>query len=448
MKNFWNFRRASFNLPAFNHAIIFLLLFTTILLVSQSCNKEPSSIGLNLRDRDDLLGATFTDTTTLIAYSVLEDSLSTTNLVSNYLGYLKDNVFGAVTAGIYTQFIPSENNVDLDGAVLDSIVLTLRYTGGFYGDTLNPFAIKVYRLRDEISSTERYNQKSSIEHYGINLTYESDFRLYPTPTSRARLDTMLEPHVRIRLSDDLGNEFLEKYSQMATANSFKEFFKGLYICAEQYSGNGSLVNFTLTSALSGIQLYYKRGDGTPRRFSFIIRSPDAVRFNTYHHDHELGALNFVNQVVHKDTMLGKETLYVQAMGGVKTKITFPNLKALKDKRMVINKAELIITNIGEDLHLYPPPTRLTIYGVNAAGTNVFIRDDGTSYFGGNYDATKKEYRFRITRHVQDIILRDLQPSIYLVVAGAAANPNRLILNGTHPNNGTSRLRLEIYYTEY
>ncbi|MCL2290176.1 MAG: DUF4270 domain-containing protein [Bacteroidetes bacterium] len=449
MKNFWNSRRENFNLRLLNY-VPFLLL-CTILSVSQSCQKEPSSIGLNLKDRDDLLNAIFTDTATLIAYSVLEDTLNTTNLVHNFLGHIKDPIFGTTTAGIYTQLIPSGSNVNFGEAPqLDSIVLTLRYTGGFYGDTANPFTIRVYELTEPILSTTTYNQHSSLAHNGNNLTYNSDFQLKPTPNTRVRLDTVAEAHVRIRLSDDLGHNFLQSASLMATADAFKNFFKGLYICAEPSQGNGSLVNFTLTNALSGIQLYYK-DNGTARRFSFIVRSQEVDRFSVYEHNYEIGNSDFVNQVLRNNTLLGEKILYAQSMGGVKTKITFPHLKALKDKNIAVNKAELVITNIGESLHLYPPPARLGISGINSAGINVIIPDEltGEAYFGGSYDAAKGEYRFRVTRYINEIIQRDnFQPSIYLVVRGAAANANRLLLSGTHPGGTSPRLRLEIYYTEY
>jgi hypothetical protein len=387
---------------------------------------------------------------TLTTYSVLEDTLNTTNLIFNYLGHLKDPIFGATTAGIYTQFIPSGNQVNFgESPQLDSIVLTLRYTGGFYGDTTNPFTIRVYELTEPILSTRTYNQNSSLAHKGENLTYNPNFQLYPTPSTRVRLDTLLEAHVRIRLNDDMGNEFLRNASQMTTADVFKNFFRGLYICAEPSRNNGSLVNFTLTNALSGIQLYYK-DNGTARRFSFIIRDPEVTRFSVYEHNYEIGNTDFVNQVLHNNTSLGEKMLYVQSMGGVKTKITFPHIKALKDKNMVVNKAELVITNIGEDLHLYPPPVRLGIYGINSAGVSVVIPDDfNITYFGGSYDAAKGEYRFRITKYINEIIQRDnFQTTIYLVAAGAAANANRLLLSGTHPGEISPRLRLEVYYTEY
>ena len=439
MKNFWNFYRANFNLRSL-HCIILLLLLST-LWISQGCRKEPGSIGLNIIGRN-LLNAVFTDTTTLITYSVLADSLNTTNLRSNYLGYVKDPVFGTTTAGIYAKFIPFRATVDFGTLQeLDSIVLTLRYAGGFYGDTLNPIRIKVYELTEDMSISATYYQNSSITHKYDELTYYPNFRIRPAPNTRVRVDTLLGPHIRIRLKNELGHRFLEDSMAMKS-------FKGLYICAEPFQNNGSLVNFFLDDILSGIQLYYKR-DGVPTRFSLVNNSTNAVRFNTFQHDHTLGSADFVNQVIHKDTLLGKNTLYVQGFGGVKTKIAFPHLKALRDKKMVINKAELVITNIGEDLSMFLPPTRLTLQGVNPSDTLVFLPDDvENTYFGGNYDATTKEYRFRITRYIQDIILRDrFQPYIYLLVRDAPINPHRLVLKGTDTLDA-SRIRLELYYTEH
>jgi len=439
MKNFWNFRRANFNLRPL-HVILLSLLAT--LLVSQGCRKEPSSIGLNIVDRG--LNAVFTDTTTLTAYSVVyadSDTMNTTNLRTNYLGYVKDPVFGSTTACIYAQFIPFNAVVNFGASrKLDSIVLILRYSGGWYGDTLKPIRVKVYELEESLSTSTRYDKNSSAAYSSEEITYYPDVHIRPAPNTRVRVDTLLAPHIRIRLKDTLGNRFLVDSSTMRT-------FKGLYICAESFNDDGSLVNFTLTDALSGIQLYYKN-DNVPTTFKLTVPTT-AVRFNTFKHDHKVGNFDFVNQVINKDTLLGEKVLYAQGFGGIQTKITFPHLKALKEKKMVINKAELVITNIGEDLSVFPPPTRLTIRGVNPSGKFVFLPDDvDATYFGGSYDETKKEYRFRITRYIQDVILRDrFEPYIYLVVRDAPINPHRLLLKGTDTLE-SSRLRLELYYTEY
>jgi hypothetical protein len=200
--------------------------------------------------------------------------------------------------------------------------------------------------------------------------------------------------------------------------------------------------------LSGIQLYYKN-DTVTKRFQFYVKSTETVRVSNYVHDYESGNPHFVNQVVHNDTLLGREMLYVQSMAGVKTKITFPHIKEFKGKNIAINKAELIITNVGESTTLFSPPARLNIFRVDDKGKRYSLSDAGTVYFGGSYDETTKEYRFRITRYIQHIILKDdFQSCIYLVADRASVDPNRLIFNGTHPVDPSARLRLEVYYTEY
>ena len=401
--------------------------------------------------QDDLLNAVLTDTVTLIAYSVEDDTLNTTGLVFNFLGTLKDNVFGTTTASIYTQLAPYGNNVSFgDSPKLDSVVLTLRYTGGFYGDTLNPFTIKVYELKEDISTTTTYYQHHSIEHFDNNLTY-SDFHLYPKPKTKIKVDTLTDAHIRIRLKDELGERFIRDAKDLATDETFLKYFKGLYISAEPFRNDGSLVNFSLTASLSGIQIYYHEKDNDkPKQFSLNIKRT-SIRFNSYKHNYETGSADFVSQVVEKDTLKGKQVLYLQSMGGIKTKITFPYLKTFKERKVVINKAELVITNIGESLDLYPMPAKLGIQAVDLSGKLVTIPDvltGNSNYFGGSYDEKTKEYRFRITRYIQDVIQKNkYQPYIYLVPEGAAAYANRLILKGTDTKE-PSRLRLEIYYTEY
>jgi len=448
MKNFWNSLRVNFSFRRMPHLFPFLL--PLLLLFTQGCKKDITSIGLNLRD--DLLNAAFSDSISLSAYSILEDTLNTTNLVSNYLGFLKDDIFGTTTTGLYTQFLPSSNSVNFgSNPQLDSVVLTLKYSGGFYGDTLNPFTIKVYELTEKIEDSKTYHQTDEISYKTQNLTF-TDFNLYPKPTTKVPADSLLTSHIRIRLTDKFGKNFLDNPKMMNSSDVFKNFFKGLYISAEPLLNKGSLVNFDLNSAISGIQLYYKQ-DTVARRFTLVTNNQNIVRFSHYKHDYTLGENNFKQQVLNNETDLGKNILYVQSMGGIKTKITFPYIKAFKDKRMVINKAELVISIFDTDLTLFPPPARLFLTGINSSGVNVRIPDEdifaSAAYFGGTYDAAKKEYRFRVTRYIQDIILRNnFEPSIYLVVNGAAANAYRLILNGTAPQDLSKRLRLEIYYTEY
>ncbi|HPB57612.1 MAG TPA: DUF4270 domain-containing protein [Bacteroidales bacterium] len=433
-----------------------LFIGVVLALLLLSCNEEYSSIGLNLRDPDDLLGTSFTNSPQLIAYSVLEDSLSTKNLANNVLGFVKDPTFGTTKASIYTQYMLSGNSVDFGfNPVLDSIVLSLRVTG-FFGDTLTPLPIRVYELTEALSADSAYNSHSSVQVDHENLTYDPNYTVTPTPRTKVTIDTNnYDPHLRIRLTDEFGHHFLNNSSQMSSPILFAQFFKGLYITVEDPNQTGSLLNVLLTSTLSNISIYYTV-HGVSKRY-VLVTSNSAIRFNQFEHDYALASSHFINQVINRDTNdpnLGRDILYAQATGGVKTKIKFPNVKEMfKDKNVVINRAELVITNISEDPEYFFQPAALSLQAVSKKDGIVFIPDDpiytSGDYFGGNYIADKKQYRIRITRYIQQLILQDqFENYIYLLVSGSGVRGNRLLFAGTDPFDPALRLRLEISYTEF
>ena len=142
---------------------------------------------------------------------------------------------------------------------------------------------------------------------------------------------------------------------------------------------------------------------------------------------------------------------------MKTRISFPYLEhAFEqfDNRVVIHRAELVITNVDRLEKYLIPPAALTIQGISKSDSSIrFLPDDdyytNTSYYGGVYDADKHEYRFRITKYVQELVLgeNDWSSCFNLIVRGSAVRPNRLVLDGTDPDFPT-RLRLEIAYSTY
>ncbi|HRR04571.1 MAG TPA: hypothetical protein P5215_04770, partial [Bacteroidales bacterium] len=69
--------------------IVFSIIFSLL-----GCKKEFDSIGLELQNDSQQLNNRFTDTTTLVAYSILEDSIITQNLNNSVLGYVNDPIFG------------------------------------------------------------------------------------------------------------------------------------------------------------------------------------------------------------------------------------------------------------------------------------------------------------------------------------------------------------------
>ncbi|MDR2980181.1 MAG: DUF4270 domain-containing protein [Bacteroidales bacterium] len=433
-------------------------LLICVLLICLSCKNEYGSIGLNLKG-DEYLGNAFTDSLVVKAYSLPDDSIATNRLNNVVLGEINDPVFGKTTGSFFTQFaLPTFGHNFGDNAVLDSAVLTLAISG-YYGDTTATLHMAVRELSESILDNTTYYSASSLNTYSGEVAENGVAIIKPCPNSKIVIDTTsYEPHLRIRLTNDFGYKFLRNTTHNTSNEVFKEFFKGLYIDAITYSRNGCFVYLNVNSSLSTITLYYRDHDTASIARRYTLNSAKQNYFA--HFEHALlnsSNYSFIDQVVNGNQELGKEMLYVQPLAGVKTFITFPDLiNTFKDKDIVINRAELVFYNVSPDEEFFLSPEALSLT-TRKDGQNAYILDDPnysssntSTYFGGTYDKDKQEYRFRITRHIQYLILNDTKdPGLYVTTRGNGIRGNRLIFKGTEPAmENEKRLRLEIYYTTY
>ena len=429
-----------------NRCSVFLILLAILIC---SCKKDIDTIGLNLQD--GTLGNAYVEIP-LTAHSALEDSLFTKNLLYTLLGEIHDPIFGTTRAGFCTQFALKGTNTDFgEDLTLDSVILTMQY-GGYFGDTLSGLRFEVYELSEQLTKAQYYSNDNNPAHHGVNLT-RSSAPILPTPNTRVKIDTATyTAHVRVRLSDDFGNRLLNlPSSDLANNSAFQSAFYGLVVKATS-NGTGNLCYFSPTAAQSGLTLYYKAGE-TTKKYTFPITT-DCARYNFFTHDYTTADADFQRQVVNGDASLGKDMLYIQPTGGVKTHV---NLDAfgdwVKDKNIIINKAELILTNTDASENTFTCPGNIGLQVVTADNTTSYLPDDAvytsTSYFGGTYDTDKKEYRFRLTYYAQEILRNQgiNDKGINIVVTGSGIRGNRLVFRGTDESY-TDRLKLAIYYTEY
>ena len=218
-----------------------------------------------------------------------------------------------------------------------------------------------------------------------------------------------------------------------------------------------MLSTSMTSSLTGMTLYYHNSDAQSMRYTLSC-TDNCARFTHISHDYNASRDNdFVREVLQHQTDIGSQVLYVQGGGGVKTRISFPYLEHAFDKfdnRVVIHRAELVISNVDRYEPYLAQPVALTIQGIGKSDSSIrFLPDDdyytSTAYYGGLYDAEKHEYRIRVTKYVQELLLGqgDWCPDINLIVRGSAVRANRLVLDGTDPASPT-RLRLEIAYSTY
>lgn len=440
----------------FRSVWISLLIVTVVV----SCKKDPYQLGLGLIPPSDTLHVGIIDTITVEAFSLIDDSIRTDEMSSLVLGSIVDPIFGKTTASFYSQFLLSSEQGDFGiNPQLDSLVLVLYYSDG-YGDTNTLQQIRVFEISEDLDLDSSYFSNQSAETYGIelgNITY------MPRPHDSVLVyGKMTTPHLRINLSNHsnyLGNKILFAPKNILTSTKeFLKFMKGLYVEALPVSSRGSLINFAAKDGLSKLVLYFHSEDkGDSLHFNLPIDLPSA-RFNTFdHHGYQDASPEFKQQLLYNDTTLGKNHLYLQTMAGVKVRIRLPFIKNLRELGPIaINSAVLSFKNPSSDTTWQPPP-QLTMFKVDTAGKLGVIIDeqDGIDYFGGTYNPDDRVYWFRLTRHIQRLLLVDTLKNYDLNVYAASPlvktpHINRVVLNGTNPFFSPTpgdNLKLRITYTK-
>jgi hypothetical protein len=425
------------------HAVLLLLLMLV------SCKRE-EEIGFEVQPSEDKIIVGFNDNSGILSYTIREDSVRTDETLLNLLGSSADPVFGTTTAGFYVQFRLPDNNVSFGtNPVVDSIVLTLAYSGGYYGDITTTQSVNVFEINETFSLDSSYYSNRRLACSNTNLC--GDF-FVPKPTDSVEFGNQTYvPHLRLTLDNALAQKFLDASgtSNLADNPNFLLYFKGLYIVADPADINGAMLYFNLLSAQSKMTLYYHNDANDSLSYNFVIND-NSARINTFEHYGFSGANHDFQMQLAGDTSRGEQTLYLQAMAGTKTYLRFNNLKALLfDGNVVINKAELIITPNASLQGDYTKPAQLTLVMLMNDGTLRFLPDEyyGAAYFGGAYNATTGQYRFNIATYVQYLMkYEDLTgKGLYLAISGASTNGSRLVFNG--PGNASSNLSLEITYTK-
>lgn len=433
-----------------NRPLLYILALIVPILIF-SCNKDADRLGLGLQPDEDLLEVMVSDTLSIYAYSVLVDSVRTDNTALSMLGSYYDQVFGSSTASIYTQVRLSTTSIDFgDNPLLDSIILSLEYTGKYYGDTTYTQNFKVLRMTDSISSDTVYysNQNKSLGEELANLS------IIPSPTDSVLVDTLkYKAQLRIPLSEEFGQSLLDAdENDLSSNDNFLRFLNGIYITTEQMQLGGAIMYFDLVSVNSRMTTYYSNDEDDSLSYQFTISSGNARFMNFEHYNYENASSEFRAQVIEGDTSLGDQKLYLQAMAGVKIRFKFPYIKDwVKNSNIVVNEARLLISNYDPENELDAANEVLALK-INDDGTTGFIPDqfEGASYYGGQYNSGTGDYFLRISRYFQYLLTDEAEDyGMELVVSGASLIPNRVVVNGPNPGQAIDpgkRFRLNLIYT--
>ena len=435
-------------MPRKNKPGYFIILAVLAIAVLSNCKKKESDIGLDVQPEGDRIPLYCTDTIEIFAYTVSEDSLTSYSNSLSIAGSYYDPIFGLASASFMTHFRLSTNNVVFDktndgSLTADSIVLYL-YISETYANSSYEQHVHVYKLNQDIYKDSSYYSDVDINQYCDVANDEIGYRSF--------IPDNVDSIISITLDQTFAQEILfADTSDLVDNEAFLKTFKGLYISTEDASasGTGGIVYYDLLSDDSQVILYYHDSDDDSLTYSFVLNN-NCARINAFKHDYSSSPIaSAVDNPSYQDSIL-----YLQGLGGVKTKIFFPNISSWRNiSNITINKAELVVPIETDDAtaSVYPKPERLTVRALKETGGTELIIDDpyyneSYSYFNGYIDSTNNTYNMIITRYFQYLLQGQYSDyGLYIIPYNKRIEANRVIIGSTSNSN---KLRLIVTYTKF
>ncbi len=433
-----------------------LTLSAVLSLLIFSCTKEITPIGINLIDPLELLSMGYTDTVQINAYTIYDDSIYTQNLTLNnsayiQLGSMYDPIFGRTTADLYSRLYITEARTRFGTSpVFDSAYLYLPYAGS-YGDTLSNMTFRVFALTEGIIDSVHVNSYNTLSYDPVPI---GEVTFQPKPHDSAFYNGVKQaPMIRIPINSKFGNKVLSitDTTTLNTNTDFIKTFKGICIIAQPQNtpGKGAILSFVMPADYFKLQMYYHNPGDTVKIYNFAI-GPTSARFQNYNHNGYAEAVPLLKQQLGGDTLLGRQFLFAQGLGGAKIKIRFPYLnKWFDNEKIIINDAQLILGNASVS-DVFKNPSFVSLRGIGENGSTspygVIDENDNSGYFDGSYNSGTNTYRFRLTRYIQQVMTGKIRNNgLHIIVPNSSVFGSRLVLNGTA--SPQSDLKLYLRYTK-
>lgn len=456
MRQFWS---VTARISTAKLAALFFIILTF------SCKKKDADLGLGLRSDNGLIDAILVDTFDIVAYTVEQDSLRTDSLSSNTIGAINDPVFGTSAASAFVNFKLDELGFDLGTTPsLDSIVLSIVYYNAeeFYGDTNSTIKLNIYKMDEKMVKGDKYYSNYQFATSDLIDVWEGKF----TPNDSVNYvqegkEVRALPQLRIKLDQNFGQSFIDNSPGIfASQEAFDDFLNGIAIVPDPSNlavGEGVIMPFVFPSIYTNLTLYYN--DTLFKDFN-VNSSSDFI--NTYQLSN--WPADITNQL--NNPGQNQDKVYIQSMGGLKSRIEIPELFDLvKDgNRILINEASITFPiEPGSEADGFTAPERLLMFVPSEEGQDsVFIdlRDavlppnsgwiGHTNYGGGRTDDA---YTFHFNRYLQELLDAYLieekngNRGFYLTIpSDNPITPTRMIL-ANDPNQLDKKIQLKIRYTK-
>jgi hypothetical protein len=314
-------------------------------------------------------------------------------------------------------------------------------------------------LKSAIDPDESYTQETDLKSLAYSkllgqIEYKTKVKIDSTTK-----DTFYQ-RISVPLDISLAQKLISADSlDMISNDVFLEYFKGLYIETRKQNTKGGAILSLETEPVgqftgSAVVLFYHNDDIKskldPKKDSALIMpyiiSQYSARVNHIAHDYSKAPFyRKLNTETSSDSLI-----YVQATGGLKSKILIDDLTSWRDSvNTAINKAELIfqVDTVASQINKFSPPDQLLFTVVDSLG-NEFLPIDyvfSPSFYGGGL-RKGYTYHFNITQHVQKIIEGKAKNyGFYLTSAYKNDRANRVVLKGSTSKTG---IKLSITYSKY
>lgn len=480
------------------------LLSIFFIILIYSCDKEFTSIDSDVISAENAINFN----TSSIDYPIVASNLrlnpvKSNNLPSFMLGYNNNPFYGESKASFLGQIVPAEFSPSFgENVVLDSVVLTIPYYSrgvdtdddgnisyeidSVYGNTATKLYVykSNFYLRDfnpsgdfsdsqnyysngALSNSETINQ-SEIE---AELLYESgilgdgsdDFIPSSERIDLTLLDSLGEsyvassiaPAVRLKLNNPNENfwESLffenEGNPELINPNTFKEFFRGLYIKADGVNSEGSMMLLNFASSNTKLTIHYTSETSTDSdtdsggTSTETITSQNEYVLNFTDNLVNIYENNFQVDVSNSNTVEGDERIYLKGGEGYMSTVDLFSGDIEDDNGVMVNAfdhfknsfydqeneiANKIINEayieffVDQTQDIGSEPDRIYLYNFeqNTALIDYFLDQSVSSTTinakinhlepltrdGDSITGEGVKYKIRITEHLNNLILRD------------------------------------------
>ena len=396
-----------------------LLTLLISLFILSSCKKQ-GTVNLGVSS-ETLIEGKLIDTSSVFISTVREDDAVVSGLANTPLSYFKDPIFGITEANVAVDLnLPDRAPYTLPTGTItvDSAVLVLPYSNGFYGDSITTrYKANVYQLDERMLSNGGYLASKKWKYKRTLLGTRSFFsRTHDSVTVvqpiRGKSDSLwkVAPQLRVPLNPQFVlDNFFNASSDLRSSNLiFKNRVNGLYVTLDKgQTGPGGTFMLNLDSA--GIKIYFRvkatEGNTVDTLVTTLGSSTRAAEIS-----HDYTGTVIATELA--STQKARSNFYLQGLLGLRAKIQFPYLKDIIAKvgsDIIVNRAELVITAQPGTIVPYEPLKSLMFYSLDLAKQRVNIQDNSSTdprsnaSYGGFYNNSKKEYHFLVTAYVQDLM---------------------------------------------